>query len=84
MARISSEKAVEAIGNRFDLVLIASIRQRELDRGNARKIVSKHGNHLTALQEIEEKQIDREYLKRLGDHKFLKQEKPKQKRPKHY
>ena len=74
MARISSEKAVEAIGNRFDLVLIASIRQRELDRGHVRKIVSKHGNHLTALQEIEDGLVGRDYLKRLGNHKELQKD----------
>ena len=38
MPKISSEKAVQAVGNRFNLVLIAAIRQRELDRGFAPKI----------------------------------------------
>lgn len=68
MSRISSEKAVKAIGNRFDLVLIATIRQRELDRGFQSKIKKENSNHLTALQEIEEGHIGVEYLKRLGNH----------------
>jgi DNA-directed RNA polymerase omega subunit len=39
MARITSQKAAEAVGNRFDLVLIASARARELKR------VSKEGRY---------------------------------------
>jgi DNA-directed RNA polymerase subunit omega len=68
MSRISSEKAVNQIGNRYDLVLIASIRQRELRRGFKPKIDSKHGHHLTALQEIEEGHVGREYLKKIYIH----------------
>lgn len=85
MPKISSEKAVQAIGNRFDLVLVASIRQRELDRGHIPKIKSGNGNHLTALQEIEEGLVDREYLKRLGNHKELQKERRnRNKLPKKY
>ncbi len=65
MAKISSEKAVQMVGNRFDLVLIAAVRQRELMRGHKPKIVSDDGPHLVALQEIEQGLVDREYLKRL-------------------
>ena len=64
MAKISSEKAVEMVGNRFDLVLIAAARQRELMRGHRPKIVSKDGPHLTSLKEIEEGVVGRDYLKR--------------------
>ena len=65
MSRISSEQAVSKIGNRYDLVLIASVRQRELRRGFKPKIDTKHGHHLTALQEIEEGHVGREYLKKI-------------------
>ena len=65
MARITSEKAVEAIGNRFDLVLIAAMRARELARGHHRLIDSKNGNAVTALKEIEEDKVGRDYLDRL-------------------
>ena len=66
MARITSEKAAEAIGNRFDLVLIASQRVRELKRGAMPKVPKgKNGAGVTALREIEEGYIGRDYLKRV-------------------
>ena len=65
MARITSQKAVEAIGNRYDLVLIASQRARELKRGAVPKVASKNGTVVTALREIEEGFIGRDYLKRI-------------------
>jgi len=65
MARITSEKAVEAVGNRFDLVLIASQRTRELKRGAMPKVSSKNSAVVTALREIEAGHIGRDYLKRI-------------------
>lgn len=65
MARITSEKAAEAIENRFDLVLIASQRVRELKRGAMPKVASKNGAVVTALREIEQGFIGRDYLKRV-------------------
>lgn len=65
MAKISSEKAVQAVGNRFDLVLIASARQRELKRGHRPKLPTVDGPHLTALREIEEGLVGRDHLKRI-------------------
>lgn len=65
MAKISSEEAVKAIGNRYDMVLIAAIRQRELKRGFKPKINTKEGTHITALQEIEEGHVGRDYLKKI-------------------
>jgi DNA-directed RNA polymerase subunit omega len=65
MARITSEKAALAVENRFDLVLIASQRVRELKRGSMPKIASKNGAVVTALREIEEGFIGRDYLKRI-------------------
>jgi DNA-directed RNA polymerase subunit omega len=62
MARISSEKAVAAVGSRYDLVLIASRRARELTRGWRPKVSTQHGPMLTALTEIENGQIGRDYL----------------------
>ncbi len=64
MARISSEKAVSKVGNRYDLILIASQRARELNQGHRPKMKTEHGSSLTALMEIEEGHIGREYLKR--------------------
>lgn len=65
MARISSEKAVQQIGNRYDLILIAAQRARELKRGHRPKIDTKHGPALTALTEIEEGLVGRDHLKRV-------------------
>ena len=65
MPRISSEKAVEAVGNRYDLVLIAAQRVRELKNNHRPKLQTKDGPCLTALKEIEEGLVGRDYLKRL-------------------
>ena len=67
MARISSEKAALAVGNRYDLILIASARIRELHKGHKPKLETKHGKSLTALTEIEEGLVGREYLKKVRD-----------------
>jgi DNA-directed RNA polymerase subunit omega len=53
------------VGNRFDLVLIASQRVRELKRGAMPKVASKNGAVVTALREIEQGFIGRDYLKRI-------------------
>ena len=71
-ARYTSEEAVAAVGNRFDLVLIASTRVRELKKGHAPKLVTKAGPTVTALQEIEKGLIGRDYLKRLATKKLPK------------
>lgn len=67
MARISSEKAVSKVGNRYDLVLIASQRVRELKDGHKPKVSTKHGSTLTALTEVEEGFVGREILKNIKE-----------------
>jgi DNA-directed RNA polymerase subunit omega len=66
MARITSQKAAEAVGNRFDLVLIAAVRARELKRGHAPKVLCDNGPMVTALREIETGLVGRDYLKKVG------------------
>lgn len=66
MPRISSEKAVSQVGNRYDLVLIASQRARELKRGFKPKVKTENGPYITALSEIEEGLVGRDYLKRIS------------------
>ena len=63
--RYTSEEAVNQVGNRYDLILIASVRARELKRGHHPKMQTKAGNTVTALQEIEKGLVGREYLKRI-------------------
>ncbi len=66
MAKITAQKAAEVVGNRFDLVLVASQRAREIKNGSA-PLIDKSDNTPTvlALREIEENKIDKsEYLKK--------------------
>lgn len=63
MSRLSSELAVSQIGNRYDLILVASRRARELGRGDRPKISAPGRSHIaTALSEIEAGVVDRSYL----------------------
>jgi DNA-directed RNA polymerase subunit omega len=64
-ARYTSEEAVNKVENRFDLVLIASIRARELKRGHRPMIITDNQAIVTALDEIEQGKIGREYLKKI-------------------
>ena len=62
-AGLSSEAAVTAIGNRYDLVLIAARRVRELHRGDAIRIEeNRHGAVVTTLLEIEQGKVGMDYL----------------------
>jgi len=62
-AGLNNEAAVEAIGNRYDLVLIAARRVRELHRGDAIRIEeNRHGAVVTALLEIEQGKVGIDYL----------------------
>jgi DNA-directed RNA polymerase subunit omega len=64
-ARYTSQAAVEMIGNRYDLVLIASIRARELKRGYKPLIETNNKPIVSALYEIEQGKIGIEYLKKV-------------------
>jgi DNA-directed RNA polymerase omega subunit len=62
-AGLSNQAAVEAIGNRYNLVLVAARRVRELRRGDAIKIEeNRHGPVVTTLLEIEQGKVGLEYL----------------------
>jgi DNA-directed RNA polymerase subunit omega len=62
--QVSVEGAVEQIGSRFDLVLVASQRARELKRGSMPKVQGDNGPIVTALEEIEQGLYTQEdYLK---------------------
>lgn len=62
MARITSETATLAVGSRYDLVLIASRRVRELRNGYAPTVPAESNEIVTALKEIEQGNIGRDYL----------------------
>jgi DNA-directed RNA polymerase subunit omega len=69
MARITSEKAVEQIGNRFDLVLVASLRVRELYAGATPMVKPSPSKTVTALREVEEGHVGRDYLLKIRPNK---------------
>ena len=62
MARLTSQDAVAMIGNRYELVLIAARRARELARGDMPKVTKVTGHLVTALREIEQGFVDRSWL----------------------
>jgi len=62
MARITSERAAAAAGNKYDLVLIAARRARELKRGWRPLVQCDNDVLVTALREIEAGLIGRDYL----------------------
>jgi hypothetical protein len=63
---LNNDTCVEKVGgNRFNLVLIASMRTRELVRGHKPLVNTPNGPIVTALQEIEAGLITADYLKRV-------------------
>lgn len=62
--QIDTEKCVENVGmGRFDLVLIAAARAREIKRQNKDSDKREHvHSNITALLEIQEGKIGKEYL----------------------
>ena len=64
---IDTEKCVENIGgNRFDLVLIATERAREIKRQNQESDKREHVYSIvSALTDIQEGSVGREYLKKI-------------------
>ncbi|MDP5255244.1 MULTISPECIES: DNA-directed RNA polymerase subunit omega [unclassified Vibrio] len=64
MARVTVQDAVEKIGNRFDLVLIAARRARQIQTGGKDPLVPEENDKQTviALREIEEGLITKEVL----------------------
>ena len=62
MDGLSCQAAVEAIGNRYDLILVGARRARELSRGDPNRVTSRRGPVVTALKEIEAGRVTRTYL----------------------
>jgi DNA-directed RNA polymerase subunit omega len=64
--QVSVEGAVEQIGSRFELVLVAAARAREIKRGSTPKVQGDNGAVVTALEEIEQGLYTKEdYLKKI-------------------
>lgn len=64
MARVTVEDAVAKIGNRFDLVLVAARRARQISINGSKPLVDEENDKPTviALREIEEGLITEEFL----------------------
>ncbi|HAZ77495.1 MULTISPECIES: DNA-directed RNA polymerase subunit omega [Enterobacteriaceae] len=64
MARVTVQDAVEKIGNRFDLVLVAARRARQMQVGGKDPLVAEENDKTTviALREIEEGLITNQIL----------------------
>ncbi len=64
MARVTVEDAVDKIGNRFDLVLVAARRARQMQVGGKDPLVPEENDKTTviALREIEEGLINNQIL----------------------
>ena len=64
MARVTVQDAVEKVGNRFDLVLIAARRARQIQTGGKDALEPEENDKPTviALREIEEGLITKEVL----------------------
>ena len=64
MARVTVQDAVEKIGNRFDLVLVAARRARQMQVGGKDPLVPEENDKPTviALREIEEGLVTNQLL----------------------
>ena len=64
IAGLTSEVAVNAIGNRYDLIIAGARRMRELGRGDAPRLTlnKKHSHCVTTMLEIEAGKVTRDFL----------------------
>ena len=76
MARVTVEDAVDKIGNRFDLVLVASRRARQIATGGKDPLVERENDKPTvlALREIEEGLITSSVMDVSDRHEQVQQE----------
>lgn len=76
MARVTVEDAVDKVGNRFDLVLIASRRARQIATGGKEPLVERENDKPTvlALREIEEDLINTDVMDEADKFEQVQQE----------
>jgi len=63
---IDVNECVHRVGNRFDLILIAAVRTRDLNRGARSQLTDQHKHTVTALEEIQLGLVGRDLLRRVG------------------
>ena len=76
MARVTVQEAAEVIGNRFDLILIAARRARQLQLHVREPLVDEENDKPTviALREIEQLLINREIMDQLENNDAIQQD----------
>lgn len=76
MARVTVQDAVEKIGNRFDLILTAARRARQLQLHTREPLVEEEGDKPTviALREIEKGLINNQIMDQQENFEQMKQE----------
>lgn len=76
MARVTVQEAAEKIGNRFDLILIAARRARQLQLHTREPLVPEEKDKPTviALREIEDGLITTAIMDQLENHDSVQQE----------
>jgi len=65
MARITVEDCLKTIPNRFEMVLAATYRARQLVQGHTPRVESKDKPTVTALREIAAGMTDRDMLSKV-------------------
>lgn len=65
MARITVEDCLKKIPNRFQMVLVAAYRARQLTQGHAPKVEAKDKPAVLALREIAAGEVGLEMLKKV-------------------
>jgi len=65
MARITVEDCLKTLPNRFEMVLAATYRARQLVQGHTPRVESKDKATVTALREIAEGMTDRDMLSKV-------------------
>ena len=76
MARVTVQEAAEVIGNRFDLILIAARRARQLQLHVREPLVDEENDKPTviALREIEQRLINREIMDQIENNDAIQQD----------
>ena len=76
MARVTVQEAAEVIGNRFDLILIAARRARQLQLHVREPLVDEENDKPTviALREIEQRLINREIMDQIENNDEIQQD----------
>ena len=62
---IDIQQCTKQAGNKFDLVLIAAVRARELSRASPYQ-PGQHKHTVTALEQIQSGEVGRDLLRRVG------------------